>query len=101
MVGAAQPAQSQVWQDLYIIKNGCVFTTLYPVPNQLMCVPAVPCVHSFLIQAHPEESSLLVYRPPPSQRPYDVLLCSHLDGLLGPAVFAGTEVAASSLLVIC
>jgi len=66
-----------------------------------MCVPAVPCVHSFLTQARLEESSLLVHRPLLSQCPYDMLLCSHSDGLLSPAVFAGMGVAASSLLVMC
>jgi hypothetical protein len=29
VVEAAQPTQSQAWQELYIIENGCAFTTLY------------------------------------------------------------------------
>jgi len=72
VVEAAQPTQSQAWQELYIIENG------------------------FLTQIRPGGPSPLVYRPSPSQRLYDTLLHSHSDGSLGLATLAG--VAAFSLL---
>lgn len=55
-------------------------------------------VPRFLTQTRPEGSSPLVYRPSPSQRPYDALLRSHSDGVLGAAP-AGMGTAASSPLV--
>src|ERR1700730_10136215 len=57
-----------------------------------------PHVPRFLTQTRPEGSSPLVYRPSPSQRPYDALLRSHSDGVLGAAP-AGMGNAASSPLV--
>jgi len=52
-----------------------------------------------LTQTRPEGSSPLVYRPSPSQRPYDALLRSQLEGALGPPAPTGTGMAASSPLV--
>ncbi|KAH9024774.1 hypothetical protein EDB84DRAFT_1615168 [Lactarius hengduanensis] len=60
VIQAAQPASSRPRRELYITENG------------------------FLTQTRPEgSSSPLVYRPSPSQRPYDALLRTHSDGALG------------------
>ncbi|KAH9007347.1 hypothetical protein EDB86DRAFT_3070076 [Lactarius hatsudake] len=62
VIQAAQPASSRPRRELYITENG------------------------FLTQTRPEgSSSPLVYRPSPSQRPYDALLRTHSDGALGTA----------------
>lgn len=75
VLGAAQPAPSRARRELYITENG------------------------FLTQTRPEGSSPLMYRPSPSQRPYDALLRAQSVGTLSTAPgsgVAGTGTATSS-----
>ncbi|KAH8986291.1 hypothetical protein EDB92DRAFT_2116431 [Lactarius akahatsu] len=82
VIQAAQPASSRPRRELYITENGCASSfsiTVHPANADGTVV-----ADRFLTQTRPEgSSSPLVYRPSPSQRPYDALLRTHSDGALG------------------
>ncbi|KAH9059332.1 hypothetical protein EDB87DRAFT_1684730 [Lactarius vividus] len=73
VIQAAQPASSHPRRELYITENGCAS------PFSITCLSDRPAnadgtavANRFLTQTRPEgSSSPLVYRPSPSQRPYD------------------------------
>ncbi|KAH9955546.1 hypothetical protein BC827DRAFT_870099 [Russula dissimulans] len=90
VIEAAQVAPSRApRRELYITENGCEFTFIFWLSHPLTGRLA----HRFLTQTRPDGSSPLVYRPSPSQRPYDALLRSQSDGALGEAT--GTQASAS------
>lgn len=96
VIEAAQLAPSRApRRELYITENGYAFVLFalmffqYNTLTRGWPAPHAHGAHRFLTQTRPEGSSPLMYRPSPTQRPYDALLRSQSDGMLGVTAPAG------------